>query len=223
MAKTFFIAGTDTDVGKTFITVALLQALAGRGKTTLAMKPVAAGCNSAGQNGDALALMAAMTAEISYQQVNPVALKAAIAPHIAAQRQGRRIHIDRLVGIARGLALRSEDYLLVEGAGGWLCPVNDRHTLADFARSLAAPVILVVGLRLGCLNHALLTVQAIRAMGLPIAGWLGNSIDVEMPELDANIEYLHRHIPAPCLGIVPANCDPLMAAQRLNISPLDGS
>lgn len=219
VAKTVFVAGTDTDVGKTFISVALLRALQAAGKTTLAMKPVAAGTNANGQNDDALALMQAMSAQLSYPQVNPVVFAPPIAPHIAAAQAGKRISAERLVGFARGLAMMPHDIMLIEGAGGWLCPINNKETMADMAQRLTAPVILVVGMRLGCLNHALLSAQAIRAAGLPLAAWVANCVDPDMLHLDENIDALRQRLPAPCLGVVP-HCEADNAAAYLDITPL---
>ena len=219
MAKTYFVAGTDTDVGKTFVSVELLEDFKKQGKTTVAMKPVAAGVNADGRNEDALELMGAMTAELPYRQVNPVCFEPAIAPHIAAEQVDKRVTAERLAGFAAGLAMSVNDILLVEGAGGWLCPLNNKETIADFAIRLKAPVILVVGMRLGCLNHALLSVAAIRAAGLPIAGWVANCIDPEMLNLTENIVSLQQRIPAPCLGVVP-QCKQKGAETYLNLDPL---
>ncbi len=203
MPKSLFIAGTDTEVGKTFISLALLKQWQTMGLQTIAMKPVAAGCDEQGQNEDALALMQAMTIKQAYAQVNPVALKEPIAPHIAAAKHNKRITVSRLVGFARGLMLQKHDAFLIEGAGGWLCPLNNKETLADLAASLNMPVVLVVGMRLGCLNHALLTAQSIAQAGLPLAGWVANIIEPDMPELAQNIHFLKQRLAAPCLGVVP--------------------
>ena len=167
--KQFFVTGTCTDVGKTFVSVALLHALKEQGYRTLALKPVAAGCQQTPEglrNDDALQLQAAMTESLSYEQINPVALERPAAPHIVAAEQGRRITASRLEGICRGALLTKADVALVEGAGGWRVPLNERETLADLAFALRLPVILVVGVRLGCINHALLTQEAILRDGL---------------------------------------------------------
>ena len=189
----------------------LLAASAKAGLRSAAIKPIAAGCEDTGaglQNDDALQLQAASSHPLPYQQVNPVALEAAIAPHIAAEEQGKTLSASRLVGYCRGLAMLPVDLLLVEGAGGWRVPLNNRETLADVARELNCSVVIVVGLRLGCLNHALLTAEAVRRDGLPIAGWVGNIIDPQMPRLDENIATLKRLFNEPCLGIVPRLADP---------------
>lgn len=206
MKKRFFVTGTDTDAGKTFVSVLLLEALKAKGVSTLALKPVAAGCEEVDGllcNDDALKLQAAMTVELPYQQVNPVALKSAIAPHIAADEEGRRLSVDRLAGLIRGALMTSADVTLIEGAGGWLVPLNERETLANLVKELGLPVILVVGVRLGCLNHALLTAQAIAAAGLPLAGWVANCIDPQALRVEENIQTLQSMLPAPCLGVVP--------------------
>lgn len=209
MKKRFFITGTDTDAGKTFVTVLLLEALKARGVSTLALKPVAAGCEEQDgelRNDDALKLQAAMSVSLPYQQVNPIALKSAIAPHLAAEEEGRRLSVDRLAGLIRGAFMTSStsaDVTLIEGAGGWLVPLNERETLANLVSELQLPVILVVGVRLGCLNHALLTAQAIAAAGLPLAGWVANCIDPNAARIEENIHTLQSMLPAPCLGVVP--------------------
>ena len=176
------------------------------GLRTAAIKPVAAGCIDMGKglrNDDALQLQAVSSHKLHYQQVNPVALEAAIAPHIAAQESGKTLSASRLVGFCRGLTLLPLDLIVIEGAGGWRVPLNDRETLADVAREMNCPVILVVGMRLGCLNHALLTAEAIRRDGLAIAGWVANIIEPDMPRLEENIATLKRRFNEPCLGTVP--------------------
>ena len=149
MSKTWFVAGTDTGVGKTAVSCALMAAAAASGLRTAAVKPVAAGCDNEGQNDDALCLMAGMTEELEYSQVNPIALEAAIAPHIAASLEGKTLQASRLVGLCRGVMLGKADFVLIEGAGGWRVPINPRETLADLAIQLRVGVILVVGMRLG--------------------------------------------------------------------------
>lgn len=207
MAKQWlFVTGTDTDVGKTVVACGLLAAAREQGLRTVAIKPIAAGCEPGEQgltNSDALQLQAAATHQLSYQQVNPIALEPAIAPHIAAQEADLRLSASRLVGYCRGVSLLPVDMVLIEGAGGWRVPINPRETLADVARELNCAVIVVVGMRLGCLNHALLTVEAIRRDGLQIAGWVANILDPDMPRLEENIDTLKQRIAEPCLGTVP--------------------
>ncbi|MDB0046988.1 dethiobiotin synthase [Porticoccaceae bacterium] len=207
MAKQWlFITGTDTDVGKTVVACGFLAAANQQGLRTAAIKPVAAGCEVTEQgmtNSDALQLQAAASHKLSYQQINPVALEPAIAPHIAAAEAGVRMSASRLVGYCRGVSLLPVDMVIIEGAGGWRVPINSRETLADVAQELECAVIVVVGMRLGCLNHALLTMEAIRRDGLQIAGWVANILDTEMPRLQENIDTLKQSINEPCLGIVP--------------------
>lgn len=204
MSKTFFVTGTDTEVGKTAISCALLRAAADAGLRTAAVKPVAAGCEADGRNEDAIALMEAMTESLDYAQVNPVALPDAIAPHIAAERAGRRLQASQLVGLCQGVMSGPADFVLVEGAGGWRVPLNPRETLADLARELQVPVILVVAMRLGCINHALLTAEAVRRDGLPLAGWVANQPVAEPMTCHAeNLDTLRSLLRAPLLGEMP--------------------
>ncbi len=200
--KAFFVTGTDTEVGKTFAACALLHAAAARGLTTLAMKPVAAGFDADGRNEDVERLVAASTIEAPRELVNPFGFAAAVAPHIAAAQEGRAIEPGTILDAYRQLAPRA-DFLLVEGVGGFRVPLAAGFDTADLAVALGLPVILVVGLRLGCLNHALLTAEAIRARGLALAGWIANSIDPAMPFRDENIATLRQALPAPLLGTLP--------------------
>lgn len=203
--KQFFVAGTDTNVGKTLIAAGLLLVAKNQGLRTAALKPVAAGCEKtdAGlRNDDALLLQSVITEPLVYEQINPITLQAAIAPHIAAAQEKRVLSADRIAGFCRG-SLSQAEFTLVEGAGGWRVPLNPRETMADLVRILHLPVILVVGVRLGCISHALLTVEAIRNDGLPLVGWVANCVDADMPVLQENIESLAMRIPAPCLGVVP--------------------
>ena len=208
--KVLFITGTDTDIGKTLIATGLLEAANSQGKKTAAIKPVAAGCRDTGegpQNEDALMLQAAASAELSYQQVNPVALDEPMAPHIAAKEQGKRLSADRLTGFCRGITMLPVDLVVIEGAGGWRVPINNRESMAEIPKQLNAEVVLVVGLKLGCINHALLTAQAIRSDGLKIAGWVANTMDEDMLRLDENIDTLKQLINEPCLGVIPKLSD----------------
>ncbi len=225
MAKTFFLTGTDTDAGKTFVASALLKAAEKQGKSTLAMKPVAAGCvqtDTGLRNDDALTLQQAMSLDLPYEQINPVALEPAIAPHIAAVQAGRNITVSRLAGFCRGVMMQRADFTLIEGAGGWRVPLNPRETLADLARELQLPVILVVGMRLGCINHALLTAEVIVRDGLPLAGWVANRIDRSMSCYTENFDTLKQWLPFPCLGELPylPGASPLEAAEHLHIDIL---
>jgi dethiobiotin synthetase len=224
MTRTFFVTGTDTEVGKTAISCALLKAASARGLGTAAIKPVAAGCDEHGRNDDALQLMACMTTGMDYQQVNPVALQAAVAPHIAAQQEGRRLQVSRLAGLCRGVMSQGAEFVLVEGAGGWRVPVGPRETLADLARTLQVGVIMVVGMRLGCINHALLTAEAIQRDGLLLAGWVANQPGEPMACHAENLDTLRSLLPAPLLGEMPhlAPFDPVIAATHLDLTPLLG-
>lgn len=197
-----FVAGTDTGVGKTRIAAALCCAFAATGRRVAAMKPVASGSmptRDGLRNDDALALLDAMNVRAGYDDVNPYAFEPAIAPHIAAREAGRIIDIGVLDRCYERLALRS-DATIVEGAGGWLAPLDATRTFADLAARWQLDVILVVGLRLGCLNHALLSVESIERRGLRLRGWIGNSVEADFPRREANIESLTARIAAPCIA-----------------------
>ncbi|MDM3870713.1 dethiobiotin synthase [Porticoccus sp. W117] len=223
--KTFFISGTDTDVGKTLVAAGLLYAASAKGLTTAAIKPVAAGCEQTEdglRNSDALMLQEAATLKLSYQQINSVALQPAIAPHIAAEEAGQRLQATRITGFCRGVLMQGADFTVIEGAGGWRVPLNGRETVADIAIELNTPVVLVVAMKLGCINHALLTAEAIRRDGLPLAGWVANRVDAQMSRFEENLATLQSLLPAPLLGVVPhlENPDPQLAANHLDIEPL---
>jgi dethiobiotin synthetase len=232
MRRDFFITGTDTGVGKTFVTAALLRVLRESGLAVAGMKPIAAGAVAGPEgpaNGDALLLQAESSARHAYATVNPCLFAPAIAPHIAAAEAGVTIDTDRIV--AAHAALRaSADVVIAEGAGGFLVPLDAARSCAELPALLGMEVILVVGLRLGCLNHALLTAEAIGARGLTLAGWVGNCVDPAFARLDANVETLRARIATPCLGIIPwmdkpelaAVASGLAAASRLLRIPLDG-
>lgn len=222
--KPLFVTGTDTGVGKTRVAAGLLAALAQRGQRVAGMKPVASGAQRTPhglRNDDALALLAASSVRIRYEDANPYAFVPAIAPHLAAAEEGTAIEMPVLVHAFERLALVA-DHVVIEGAGGWLTPLSSDRTLADFAALVDAEIILVVGLRLGCLNHALLTAQAIRWSGLPLVGWIGNGIDAGFERGQANIAALHERLPAPCLGLLPHCRDttPAETAQRLALDGL---
>ena len=222
MTNTLFVTGTDTEVGKTAASCGLVVSAARAGQRTAAVKPVAAGCDDKGQNEDALQLMAAMTEDLEYQQVNPVALDAAIAPHVAAELEGRRLQASRLAGLCRGVMSGGADFVLIEGAGGWRVPINARETLADVVRELQVGVILVVGMRLGCINHALLTAEAIQRDGLVLAGWIANQPGETMNRYAENLDTLCERLPAPLLGEIPALTpfSPDQAANHLSLETL---
>lgn len=218
----FFVTGTDTGVGKTLISCALLHAFAAQGRRVAGFKPVAAGCDEDDHNEDAKALRAASSMQLTYGQVNPFCFPHAIAPHLAARHAGARIDFKRILTSYHELAGQS-DVVVVEGVGGFLVPLNEKQDSADLAKELDLPVILVVGMRLGCLNHALLTVRAIDDHQLECAGWVANILDADMPALQENIDALRERIAAPLLGIVPyqAQPDAHMAAAQLDTGMLE--
>jgi dethiobiotin synthetase len=200
-ARGVFIAGTDTGVGKTYIAAAMVRALVREGMRVAVMKPVAAGAEVTPEglrNADALALAQAANVARPYALVNPFCLPLAASPHIAALNAGIRID---LAAIRRASDCDAE-VLVVEGAGGWLAPISDIETMADVAKTLRLPVILVVGLRLGCLNHALLTAESIASSGLPLAGWIANHMQPDFAHAAENIALLERRLDAPLLESV---------------------
>ena len=199
----YFVTGTDTEIGKTWVSCRLLQQAASQGASCYGLKPVAAGCQSTPDgwhNEDALALMQAASLDLPYELVNPVALQEPIAPHLAAASERRRISVDRLAGILRGtLHQYPAELVLVVGAGGWRVPLNERESWCDLVRELNLPVILVVGMKLGCINHALLSAEAIRRDGAMLAGWVANDLGQPMPMLEENLATLEAWLPAPRL------------------------
>ncbi len=223
----WFITGTDTGVGKTRIAASLCRALAGHGVRVAAMKPVASGCTLTPdglRNDDALTLLAAMNVRARYSEVNPYAFAPAIAPHIAAQEAGVNIDFDVLDRAHERLRMQSQA-LIVEGAGGWLAPLDASRGFADLAAHWRMDVILVVGMRLGCLNHALLTAESIERRGLRLRGWVANSIDPNFERATENLSSLKSRISAPCLGFFPfePQADPDALAQGLAIDALIAS
>lgn len=217
----YFVTGTDTGVGKTLISCALLHALAKQGMRVAGFKPVAAGCDEDDHNEDAKALRAASSMPLTYGQVNPYCFVPAIAPHLAARHSGVRIELSRILASYRELAGQADE-VIVEGAGGLLVPLNEKQDSTDLAKQLGLPVVLVVGMRLGCLNHALLTVRAVAECGLECAGWVANVVDAGMPALQENIDALQQRIAAPLLGVVPhmAVPDARAAADLLDVALL---
>lgn len=206
----FFITGTDTEIGKTVIAAGLICALRDRGLRVAGMKPVASGARptAAGlRNDDALALMQAANVTLPYETVNPFAFEPPIAPHLAAEQVGRRMALGEMRR-AFETASREADVVVVEGVGGWLVPLNERDTVADLAAALGLPVVLVVGLRLGCINHTLLTAESVRARGLTLAGWVANQVSAEVALADELVAAIAARIKAPLLGRVPFVSDP---------------
>lgn len=200
-----FITGTDTGIGKTLVSASLLIALRAQGQRAVGMKPVASGCEltpASLRNEDAQLLIAHSAGAPDYAQVNPYAFGDPIAPHLAAADAGIEIRLQPILAAFSELSVDA-DVLVVEGVGGWMVPLSGTLMLADLARALKLPVILVVGLRLGCLNHALLSARAIIADGCQLIGWIGNHIDADMARVEDNIATLRQRMPVPCLGVVP--------------------
>ena len=218
----YFVTGTDTGVGKTLVSCALLHAFAAQGKRVVGMKPVAAGCGEDEQHEDVVRLRAASSVQAGRGQVNQYCFQPAVAPHLAAQFVGVLINFSRIVESLDELTGQADE-VIVEGAGGFRVPLNATQDSADLVVELGLPVILVVGMRLGCLNHALFTAEAVEARGLKLAGWVANVVDADMAMLNENIDALRQRIAAPLLGIVPymPQPDARAAAGHLDIELLE--
>ena len=218
MSSAYFLTGTDTDIGKTFVASALLYRAGNSGLRTAGLKPVAAGTRADGSNDDVESLKAASTVRLPAEIINPYCFAPAIAPHIAAAEAGVDIKFARIAETVK-IARQAADFVVVEGAGGFCVPFNVDHNGADLAAQLGLPVILVVGMRLGCLNHALLTAEAIAARGLLIAGWVANQIDPQMPRFAENLATLDQLLLAPRLGMVAYDPEggPKAAASSLQL------
>ncbi len=212
----WFITGTDTEVGKTFATCALLLALRNQGLRAIGMKPIAAGTDENGRNDDVERLIAASGTDAPRELINPYLFQPAIAPHIAAAETGQVIAIEHIIATFEKLRSMA-DAVLVEGVGGFCVPLGRHADTADLAERLGLPVILVVGMRLGCINHALLTCQAIAARGLTLDGWIANRIDPAMSRFDENLAALRERIAAPLLGIIPPASTPEVASAVLQL------
>jgi len=226
MKQAYFITGTDTGVGKTLVSCALLHVFAGQKLRAVGMKPVAAGCRR--ESGlliseDVELLQAAGNLRLPLSQVNPYAFEPPLAPHIAAAQAGVEISLPAIAAAFEALSSQA-DAVVVEGVGGFRVPLNAREDSADMAALLGLPVILVVGLRLGCLNHALLTAEAVMRRGLTLAGWVANQIDPDMAAAEQNVEALKNRLPAPCLGVLPHQAQPhwQSLATALDIAQLGG-
>lgn len=205
MNKGIFITGTDTGIGKTVVSCVLLEKLKQAGHTVQGMKPVASGCEKSAhglRNEDAELLIRHSSHECDYDRVNPYAFEPPIAPHLAAEQAGVQIDLDAIYKHYQLLQTES-DYVIVEGVGGWQVPLNDRQTVADLAVTLGLPVLLVAGIRLGVINHTVLTLQAIRASGVQLVGWVANIVDPDMLFIDENIEAIQQRVDVPCLGVLP--------------------
>ena len=210
MSKRLFITGTDTDVGKTFVTCAMLKYFERQGLKALGFKPISAGCevkNDILVNIDAALIHANSNVQAPLNVINPIAFEPPIAPHIAAAKVGKRIDFAQLDNGFDALQQYQADIYLVEGAGGWLLPINEADTLNQWVEQQKLEVILVVGVKLGCLNHTLLTAQAIEAQGLKLAGWVANIIDPQTAYIEENIEHLKLALGAPLLARVPYYAD----------------
>ncbi len=221
MAQGYFITGTDTGCGKSEITLGLMQLLQSRGHRVVGMKPVASGAEPTPdglRNRDALRIREQGSLLFPYEQINPYAFEPPVAPHIAAEQTGESIRFQQLRESYQ-VSADQADYVLVEGVGGWKVPLGADGDVAHLAAYLDLPVILVVGMKLGCLNHALLTADAVRASGSPLAGWVANQVDADMAEMEANLETLNARIDAPCLGFVPflEEVSPMVVAGYLRL------
>ncbi|WP_162286279.1 dethiobiotin synthase [Pantoea stewartii] len=201
----WFITGTDTEVGKTVASSALLQAASAAGYRCAGYKPVASGCTLTAEgirNSDALALQRYSNVPLCYEQVNPLAFMEPTSPHIVSAEEGRPITFSTLSAGLRELEPLA-DWILIEGAGGWYTPLSETQTYADWVETERLPVILVVGVKLGCINHAMLTAEAIRARGLRLAGWIANAVQPPGQRYQAYLTALKERLPAPCLGVIP--------------------
>ncbi|SDZ23141.1 dethiobiotin synthetase [Lysobacter sp. yr284] len=217
-----FVTGTDTGIGKSVASAALLHALRAGGARAVGMKPVASGCEpgpDGWRNEDALLLQAASDPRPRYGDVNPYALPQPLAPEIAAAEAGVEIALEPILAAHARLAAQA-DTVVVEGVGGWAAPVSDRLDQIDLVRALKLPVVLVVGLRLGAINHARLSARAIQADGAELIGWIANCIDPHMARADENFEILRQRLPVPCWGRLPHAADPDPAVLAAVLQPI---
>lgn len=208
MTKRYFVTGTDTDVGKSYVSAELLKYFCSLGLRALGIKPIASGAlvNRPNRNGDAVLLQQQSNVQLPYEMHNPFLFAPAIAPHIAAEQVGITLTVASTITACQpALQYPDCDVVLIEGCGGWLVPLNDKETFADLAAAFNAEIILVVGMRVGCLNHSLLTMDAIQSSGLEVAGWIANFIDPQMPYREENIKTLCDWLAAPFLGRVEFN------------------
>jgi len=214
MMNGLFITGTDTNCGKTEITLGLMQLLQNQGQMVLGMKPIASGGISTAEglrNEDALKIQAQGSIQVPYSELNPYIFEPPIAPHLAAIQAGETIDLNVISTHFMSLQVQA-DHVIVEGIGGWRVPFNNQQSAADFTCMLKMPVILVVGLKLGCINHALLSAESIQASGAQLAGWVANEIEPNMSAINENIATLKATIAAPCLGTVPYMSTPSTTA-----------
>lgn len=219
-----YVTGTDTGIGKTLASCSLLHALRAHGMRSAGMKPVASGCariEGQWRNEDALALQAASAPGLAYADINPFALEHPLAPELAARDAGTEVTLLPILAAHARLASQV-DALVVEGVGGWAAPLSASLLQVDLVRMLRLPVVLVVGLRLGCLNHALLSARAIVADGVHLAGWIGSQVDPAMARVEDNIAMLRERLPAPCWGVLPhaPGVDAALLARHLRVPVL---
>ncbi|MDH5547346.1 MAG: dethiobiotin synthase [Gammaproteobacteria bacterium] len=221
MSHGYFITGTDTNIGKSIVAASLIHAMAQRGLKVAGMKPVSTGCfetENGLRNEDAELMMKYSNVELSYETVNPYAYLPPVSPHLAAKKVGQRIELDKITRIFSGISQVS-DCVIVEGVGGWLVPLNDTETVEDLAVAMQLPLIVVIGTRLGCINHAMLTIDRIQKTGLEVAGWVANIMDRNIDYLPDVIDSLRLRISAPLVGIIPPYrmINPERAADHLSI------
>ena len=222
--RKIFVTGTDTEIGKTFISCGIIRALAGKNLKVAGLKPIASGAEPEQgvlKNDDAMQLQQASNMTLSYKEINPLCFEPAIAPHIAADLSGQPLNVSELV--EKVIVPDDAEKVLIEGAGGWLTPLNQKETYADWVEQQGFDVVLVVGMKLGCLNHAMLTVRDIERRGLKLVGWVANFAQGSMNMAEDNLHWLKQNISAPCLGIVPHQENPDCAeevAELLDVTAL---
>lgn len=219
----FFVTGTDTEIGKTRITVGLLEKAGQLGLQSLGIKPVASGSEITKdglRNEDALAHQKVSTYPCDYAVINPFCFALAIAPHIVAEQENVELTVKSINEALKPALSQTAEFILIEGAGGWHTPLNQQECYSDWVKLVELPVILVVGVKLGAINHALLTQEAIKSSGLRLAGWVANCVDPNMPYQAENIEYLKAHMQAPCLGVIPFLANDASAADYLSLPSL---
>ncbi len=201
MSKKIFITGTDTEVGKTYISCQLLKYFNNKNLSTVALKPIASGCDETLKNQDAVLLSQEASVKLEYAKINPFIFKEPIAPHIAAANEGKSLTVASVMKAIQEPLQSKADICIIEGAGGWYVPLNSKETYSDVVKTAELNVILVVGMKLGCINHALLSVKAILNDKVKLLGWIANCVDPKMQQLDENIATLRTMLPVPCLGV----------------------
>lgn len=222
MSLKFFITGTDTHVGKTYVTLGMLKAFARQGLVTLGLKPLASGSeyiNNKLVNEDAMRIREASSLQLPYESINPVAFAPPIAPHIAAEASNVILTAQKLYQKIEAQLFEKCDVCLVEGVGGWYVPLNRHETMADFVKLTSLPVILIVSIRLGCINHTLLTASAIETSGCTLRGWVANCMDPAMIYVEENIDYLQNLLAVPLLGKIGYQENPV---EKLDVDSLLG-